>query len=112
MTVITPLHYQDFYLRVEQEHINCLVLFSSSQCGSCRAWKKHIEQHTPSIPVFEVDVSSAQGLVEEFNIHSLPAFVLYKQGTFHRFFSPDMRLPLQEQVNHSLLLPQQEDPTC
>ena len=112
MTSITLLHYQDFYLQVEQEGVSSLVLFSSSQCGSCRAWKQHIQKQTLPVLLFEVDVTSAQGLVEDFNIHSLPAFALYKHGDFHRFFSPDMRLSLHEQVNDALLLPQQEDPTC
>ena len=112
MSSLTLLHYQDYYQRLEREGQNALVLFSSSRCGTCRAWKKRLEQLSWNLKTFEVDVTAAQGLVEELSIHILPTFILYKNGMFHRFFSPDMRLPIEQQVMEALSLPQQEDPTC
>ncbi len=112
MSHLISLHYQDYYYRLEQKGQNALVLFSSSRCGTCRAWKKKIERTSWNIKIFEVDVTAAQGLVEELSIHVLPTFVLYKEGSFHRFFSPDMRLSIEQQVMEALSLPQQEDPTC
>ena len=112
MSQLISLHYQDYYLNVEREGQTALVLFSSSRCGTCRAWKKYLEEASWNIKIFEVDVTAAQGLVEDFSIYSLPTFVLYKNGMFHRFFSPDMRDPIKKQVMEALSLPQQEDPTC
>ena len=112
MSEIIPLHYQDYYPYLERDGQNALVLFSSSRCGTCRAWKKRLEEASWAFKIFEVDVTDAQGLVEELSIHILPTFVLYKNGMFHRFFSPDMRFPIEQQVMNALSLPQQEDPTC
>lgn len=112
MSPIISLHYQDYYPNLGREGQNALVLFSSSRCGTCRAWKKRLEQASWDIKTFDVDVTAAQGLVEEMSIYTLPTFVLYKDGCFHRFFSPDMRLSIEEQVTQALALPQQEDPTC
>ena len=112
MSSLAPLHYQDYYLHLEREGQTALVLFSSSRCGTCRAWKKILEHVSWDIKIFEVDVTAAQGLVEELSIHTLPTFVLYKDGVFHRFFSPDMRISIEQQVMNALSLPQQEDPTC
>ena len=112
MSKLISLHYQDYYQSLERDQQTALVLFSSSRCGTCRAWKKKLEETSWSLKTFEVDVTAAQGLVEDFSIHALPTFVLYKDGRFHRFFSPDMRLSLEQQVMEALSLPQQEDPTC
>lgn len=112
MNQIISLHYQDYYQNLEREGQTALVLFSSPRCGTCRAWKDRLKETSWDVTVFEVDVTSAQGLVEEFSIFSLPTFVLYKNGTFHRFFSPDMRFSIKQQVMDALSLPQQEDPTC
>ena len=112
MNSLTPLHYQDYYPLLERDGQTALVIFSSSRCGTCRAWKKRLEQASWDLKTFEVDVTTAQGLVEELSIHTLPTFVLYKNGNFHRFFSPDIRLPLKKQVIEALFLPPEEDPTC
>ena len=112
MTRFSPLHYQDYYAQLEREDVTALVLFSSSRCGTCRAWKNKIETLSWNIRIYEVEVTSAPGLVEELSIHSLPTFVLYKNGEFHRFFSPEMQFPIQKQVMEALSLPKQEDPTC
>ena len=112
MTTITPLHYQDFFLTMEKENQTALVIFSSERCGTCRRLKTIIQTEELSILVFDVDAASASGLVEEFSIHHFPTLLLYKNGSFHRFFSPDIRIPVQQQVIDALNHPPQDDPSC
>jgi thioredoxin-related protein len=112
MTTINPLHYKDFFLTMERAHQTALVIFSSDRCGSCRRLKTVIQTEEFSVQVFDIDASAALGLVEEFDIHHFPTLILYKKGVFHRFFSPDIRIPVHQQVIEALNQPPQDDPSC
>ena len=112
MSLIIPLHYSEYYLTLERETQNALVVFSSPHCSTCRNLKNHICTQEISIPVFEVDATMAIGLIEDFRIFHLPTLILYLSGNFHRFFSPNMRESIEKQIKEAYLLPPQEDPSC
>ena len=109
---IKELHYTEFYPTLEQPNHTALVVFYSTRCTACRRIKDLIQDRPLSIPTYFLNATTAEGLVEEFSIFHLPTLILYKNGLFHRFFDPDLRFPLEEQIEKTLNLPSQQDPSC
>ena len=63
-----------------------LVVFTSTGCGSCRAWKRLLADYRrahPHLHLFEVDAGHAQALAREFAVFHLPALFLYCDGHYH-----------------------------
>ena len=109
---IKELHYTEFYPTLEKPNHTAMVVFYSTQCAACRRLKTIIQNHPLSIPTYFLDATTSEGLVEEFSIFHLPTLILYKDGIFHRFFDPDLRASLQAQIDKTLDLPSQQDPSC
>ena len=83
---ITALDEFDFHHRLAATSGVALVIFTSTGCSSCRAWKallRDYSKHQPTLTVFEVDAGHAQALAREFNVFHLPALFLYRDGHFH-----------------------------
>lgn len=66
-----------------------LVMFGQPGCGACRGWLAQLPQWLAAsgVSLFYVDVACAQALAYRFELFHLPAFVLYRQGLFHRRFA-------------------------
>jgi thioredoxin 1 len=114
MPALTPLDEFGFHHRLAATRGAALVIFASSGCSSCRAWKQLLSAyHTqhPELALFEVDAGHAQALAREFNVLHLPALFLYRDGHFHGALhceaQPDK---LQAAITSALAAPAQEAP--
>lgn len=90
MATVFQVHPMDVYPRVDAEEA-CLLLFTKPGCGVCKAMVTALGQVQVPLPVFEVDIEGAAGLVDEHEIFHLPAVFLYRQGELS---APVMSAPL------------------
>lgn len=61
-----------------------VVYFSASWCGPCRVLKPLLEaaaeEHKDAVSFGAVDVDQASGLLQKYNIRSVPTLLLFKSG--------------------------------
>ncbi len=58
-----------------------LLCFSSKWCGPCRLMEPAIERlQSAGYPVRKIDIDQRQDLANQFRVHSVPCFILLRQG--------------------------------
>ena len=90
-----------------------LVMFGQPGCGACRGWYRQLPiwLAASKVCLFYVDVARAQALASRFELFHLPAFVLYRNGTYHRAFSaPFSAAAVQEALAAAWLAHSQDEP--
>jgi thioredoxin 1 len=80
MVVINDL---DIFNKAISEHDLCLVKIGTPWCGPCKMVQKNIEDiekfHT-DVYFIEVDADSADEIVDEFGVRSVPVVLLIENG--------------------------------
>ena len=114
MGTFTPLDEFGFHHKLAGTRGLALVMFTSTGCGSCRAWKQLLgayhAQH-PDLALFEVDAGHAQALAREFSVFHLPALFLYRDGHFHYALQSEAHPEkLRAAILAALAAPAQESP--
>jgi thioredoxin-like negative regulator of GroEL len=114
MPALMPLDEFRFHHTLADTRGIALVIFTSTGCGSCRAWKQLLSayraQH-PDLTLFEVDAGHAQALAREFNVFHLPALFLYRAGHFHTALQSEAHPDkLRAAIEAALAAPAQEQP--
>jgi thiol-disulfide isomerase/thioredoxin len=91
-----------------------LVFFSAASCGSCRHWKRVLDEYAAAagaLPVYEVDAGLDQALAREFELFHLPALFLFVDGEFHRPLQCAAAVAsLCAAIDAALAMPAQEAP--
>ena len=90
-----------------------VVLFTSPNCGACRAWKRLLPTTLSGLADawFEVDVAEATGVARYYGIFHLPTVYLYRNGQFHAELQCEARPDSIRQTTHALLsAPAQDEP--
>lgn len=91
-----------------------LVIFTSTGCASCRAWKELLKEYpaiNPDIVIYEVDAHESMALANEYEIFHLPALFLFKDGEFHCQLNCEAnRDKLHQAIQQALREPAQEEP--
>lgn len=84
----------DYHARLARTPGCAVVLFSSPNCGACRAWKRLLPEALSAIPThfYEVDVALATGMARYFGIFHLPTIYLYRDGIFHAELQAEARV--------------------
>lgn len=103
----------EFHARVAATRGVAVVLFSTSHCGACRAWKTLLPDALSGLVdvFYEVDVSEATGVARYFDIFHLPTVYLYRDGTFHAELQCEARrAAIREAVRRLLAAPAQDEP--
>jgi len=103
----------EFHARVAATGGIAVVLFSTSNCGACRAWKRLLPDALASLAdvFYEVDVSEATGVARYFDIFHLPTVYLYRDGCFHAELQCEARQDAIRQAARQLLAaPAQDEP--
>lgn len=57
-----------------------ILYFSAAWCGPCKAIKPVINEAASSMNIRTVDVDQEQSLSQQYNIRSVPTFVLLENG--------------------------------
>ena len=104
----------DFYQTLQATHGPALVIFTSSGCASCRAWKlilqKYLTDH-PEMQIFEVDAQESMALANEYEVFHLPSLFLFKGGLFHCAVHCEANLEkLYTTIETALQAPAEEEP--
>jgi thioredoxin-like negative regulator of GroEL len=114
MPAFTPLDEFGFHHRLAATRGVALLIFTSTGCSSCRAWKRLLgAYHTqhPELTLFEVDAGHAQALAREFGVFHLPALFLYRDGHFHGALQSEAQADkLHAAMAAALAAPAQEAP--
>ena len=111
--VYVPLTEGNYHARIARASGHAVVLFSHTDCGSCRAWKRLLpEALSGSVQhFFEVDVALDTGVARYFGIFHLPTIYLYRNGQFHAELQCAARVEtIQHAVDSLFALPAQEEP--
>ena len=58
----------------------CLVQFSATWCGPCKALTQTLESSDLKVPIGKVDIDDSMALSKEFGIRSVPTLVLFRNG--------------------------------
>ena len=58
----------------------CLVQFSATWCGPCKALTQTLQSSELTIPIGKVDIDDAPALSTEFKIRSVPTLILFRNG--------------------------------
>ncbi len=94
-------NYADF-IKIIQEHDECLVKIGTSCCGPCKIVQKNIEDiekwHS-DVCFISVDAENADEIVEKFNIRNVPVVLVIKKGTV---VSKTVGLQTQDQLEERL----------
>ncbi len=113
MSQLIALTEFDYHQRLARVPGAVLVLFSSPECGTCRA----VEQRLPAAAgdrvaaVFKVDVQQCMALARSFDIFHLPTLFLYRDGHFHAVLEAEITPDaLQRAIADALARPAQEEP--
>jgi len=114
MGAFTPLDEFGFHHALAGTRGIALVIFTSTGCSSCRAWKRLLTAYCtqdPALALFEVDAGHAQALAREFNVFHLPALFLYRDGHFHTTLHSEAHPEkLRAAIEAALAMPAQEAP--
>jgi thioredoxin 1 len=74
----------DFDVQVLQSDVPVLVDFWATWCGPCRAIAPSIEQlaqeYAGKAKVYKVDIDAEGSIAERYNIMSIPALLVFKDG--------------------------------
>jgi len=104
----------DFYDTLHATPGVSLVIFTSTGCASCRAWKEVLKQYLstqPDLVVYEVDAHESMALANEYEIFHLPALFLFRDGEFHCELNCEANQErIQQAIGRALLGPAQEEP--
>ncbi|MEJ2307722.1 MAG: thioredoxin family protein [Gammaproteobacteria bacterium] len=91
-----------------------LVCFTSPACGSCKAFRRALEQFIASwtdVAVFEIDAQMNPALVNELGFFHLPTLYLYRDGEFHRELQPQPSpKSIRDAIDTALRRPAMEAP--
>ncbi|EDR22855.1 thioredoxin-1, putative [Entamoeba dispar SAW760] len=80
-------------------HPNVLVDFFATWCGPCKMIAPYFEElarTNPSIKFVKVDVDQGADIAQRYGVHSMPTFILFKNGQEYDRFSGANRAKLQE----------------
>ena len=80
MVVINDL---DDFKKAVSEHDLCLVKIGTQWCGPCKMVQKNIEdieKFYTDVYFIEVDADSADDIVDEFGVRSVPVVLLIENG--------------------------------
>ena len=82
---IHPLSEFNFHPRLAESRGVSLVLFSAPDCGSCRWWRRLLQDFSSPLlqHCFVVDVQMATALANEYEVFHLPSLFLFVDGKFH-----------------------------
>ena len=104
----------DFYQILQESHGTALVIFTSSGCASCRAWKLILKEYLidhPHMQVFEVDAHESMALANEYEVFHLPSLFLFQQGHFHCAIHCEANVEkLHATIESALQAPAEEEP--
>jgi thioredoxin-like negative regulator of GroEL len=109
----TPLGEGDFHARLSRVEGLAIVLFSTPQCGACRAWKTLLPTALgeSGARFFEVDVAQATGIARYYDIFHLPTIYLFRDGRFHAELQAEARIERIRDAARTLLAASaQEEP--
>jgi thioredoxin-like negative regulator of GroEL len=109
----TPLGEGEFHARLGRVGGVAVVLFSTPQCGACRAWKALLPRALgdTAAQLFEVDVAQATGIARYYDIFHLPTIYLYRDGRFHAELQAEARVDVvRAAILRLLAAPAQEEP--
>ena len=74
----------EFETEVINSELPVLVDFFATWCGPCKMMSPIVEELEEElkgkVKVFKVDVDEQRDLAEEYNIMSIPTFVVFKEG--------------------------------
>lgn len=111
---LTPLDQFNYHHMINETVGTVLAVFTSPDCGSCKALKKSLEELRkvhPAISVFEVDSQMNPALVNEFDFFHLPTLYLYNSGEFHAEIQPFPTVEsIQEKIEEAFKQPAQDAP--
>ncbi len=103
----------EFHARLAATGGVAVVLFSTSHCGACKAWKRLLPDALSSLVdvFYEVDVREATGVARYFDIFHLPTVYLYRDGRFHAELQCEAwHETIRETVRSLLAAPAQDEP--
>lgn len=104
----------NFYDTLQAARGVSLVIFTSTGCASCRAWKEVLQDYlsiNSDIVIYEVDAHESMALANEYEIFHLPALFLFKDGEFHCELNCEANLErIHQAISDSLQGPAQEEP--
>ena len=104
----------NFYDTLQTTQGVSLVIFTSTGCASCRAWKAELKGYLfthPDIVIYEVDAHESMALANEYEIFHLPALFLFKDGEFHCELNCEANQErIHQAISRSLQGPAQEEP--
>ena len=108
------LHDADFYHQLHTSHGPALVIFTSSGCASCRAWKVILREYLgkhPRLQVFEVDAHESMALANEYEVFHLPSLFLFQDGQYHCAIHCEANVEkLHSTIEQALQAPAEEEP--
>lgn len=104
----------NYHHTLEETAGPALVCFTSPACGSCKAFRRALEQFMENwtdVAIFEVDAQMNPALVNEIGFFHLPSIYLYLDGEFHRELQPQpVPGSIREAVDNALSEPASEAP--
>ena len=104
----------NFYDVLHASDGTSLVIFTSTGCASCRAWKQTLTEYLrtePDLVIYEVDAHESMALANEYEIFHLPALFLFQDGRFHCALSCEANLEkIHQAIQIALQAPAQEEP--
>lgn len=78
MREVNDKNYEDF-----ANNGNCVLQFSATWCGPCKALARTLEDiiaNNPDLPFGKVDIDNAPDLASKFGIRSVPTLVFISKG--------------------------------
>jgi thioredoxin-like negative regulator of GroEL len=92
----------NYHHTLEETAGPALVCFTSPACGSCKAFRRALEQFIENwtdVAIFEIDAQMNPALVNELGFFHLPSLYLYHQGEFHSELQPQ---PTPESIRREI----------